>query len=281
MSDEIQKTVRRKFEDWERKNHTFFLIIVGLILLWALTPILISVLYGAELGEDSAKIGDTFNWFSSLATGLATVMLVYSISLQRRDLAKQSEQLELQREEMTHQREEMAATARAMEKQVDIASLSAQLNTFPRLIQNITNRIAKSDRYEGEPCTFENLEDAKSSALRIKKWFRNKIKTLEGQIDGIWKELEKFDNPELVKVDDSGVSVIHASMRAGARNFLIVGDLSEQQLLKEIDERREQIAGEKKFLKYVLADASIAIDCYRLEEEYVSRLRMLSDPESD
>lgn len=127
-------------EDWEHKNH--FLFAFGSVLLvgWFGAPYWVELFYGKPQGDNAGAVGDTFNWFGSIVSALALLVVAASlvsqnrsIELQRKDLQNQKIELELQREEMERQRIEMAATARALELQVEIGALASLLQSMPSL----------------------------------------------------------------------------------------------------------------------------------------------------
>ena len=84
--------------------------IIGLFLLivifWFCTPFIVFELFPTM--DQRGQFGDLFGSINSLFSGLAFAGLLYTIFLQRNELALQREELRLQREEMVASREELA-----------------------------------------------------------------------------------------------------------------------------------------------------------------------------
>lgn len=98
-----------------------------LLLLWSLAPFLIQVVYRVFTMEEAGQVGDSYGAFNALVSSGAMIALVVSIYLQGQDLRTQSEML-------AAQKDEMAATAKALKKQVKIASMTALLESSSRTI---------------------------------------------------------------------------------------------------------------------------------------------------
>lgn len=141
---------KKDLDDRKEKRKKWARILFGtagafiLFDLWLLTPRALSFFYETTSVSETGAIGDTYGAFNGLVSGGAMIALVFSIYLQRKDLAKQSEQLELQREEMKltreemeNQRAELALSSKAMRDQVQIASMTAQLSLFPAMIEEL------------------------------------------------------------------------------------------------------------------------------------------------
>lgn len=97
-----------------------------LLLLWSLAPFLIQLVYRVDTLSEAGTVGDSYGAFNALISSGAMIALVVSIYLQRMDLKTQGNMLEAQKEEM-------AATAKALEEQVSIASMAAYLQTIPEI----------------------------------------------------------------------------------------------------------------------------------------------------
>lgn len=82
-----------------------------------------------------AQWGDSFAPLTGIASTLAVVLALWSVNMQRRDLAMQRDQLELTREEMKAQRVEMEAQRRAQE-------MSAAAQAAANRIADVANAIA-------------------------------------------------------------------------------------------------------------------------------------------
>ncbi len=78
------------------------------IVLWLCTPFIVEKLTSSSW-SDRGQFGDLFGSVNSLFSGLAFAALIYTIYLQRQELALQRIELKLQRDEMVASRGELAA----------------------------------------------------------------------------------------------------------------------------------------------------------------------------
>lgn len=105
-------------------------IIVALLVvsIWAGSFAVISKLL--DSWETRGQFGDLFGAVNALFSGLAFAGLIYTVLLQRHELALQREELKLQREEMAKSRGELARQADIQRAQFSAAV--AQLRTTAR-----------------------------------------------------------------------------------------------------------------------------------------------------
>lgn len=165
--------------------------------LWLLTPRALSFFYGTTSATETGAIGDTYGAFNGLVSGGAMVALVVSIWLQRADLKKQSEALELQREEMGLQRQEMAATAKAMQEQVEIARLTARLNAIPAIVE--TKVAFLSSVKELNHIKLSNYYYVVKNKGLVDRFFATVVDDLKGRI-----AKEEEDIETAIKTEDHG-----------------------------------------------------------------------------
>lgn len=109
-----------------------FILAACVLVVWGLVGWAVPE-FGMEKA-DRGQFGDQFGSVNSLFAGLAFAGLIYTIWLQRTELALQREELRLTREELRLSREEMQAStqaqnmsAEALTSQLDIARLAARL----------------------------------------------------------------------------------------------------------------------------------------------------------
>ena len=82
-------------------------------------------------GENTrGTFGDQFGAVNALFSGLAFTGLIYTIILQRRDLAMQRDDLRLQREELALTRQEMEEQTAEFQKQNETLRIQRFENTF-------------------------------------------------------------------------------------------------------------------------------------------------------
>jgi hypothetical protein len=150
---------------WWKKREIVTAIIVGLIIvaIWIFTPFVVHKHF--EDWGKSGQFGDVFGSVNALFSGLAFVALIYTIHLQRQELALQRTELKLQRDEMAASRGELAA-------QVAIQKLQLRVTIAQIKVSAEQARIEELKVFHTE-----NRKNIKNIAIRI---------------DEIANELEKF-----------------------------------------------------------------------------------------
>lgn len=86
-------------------------------LFWGLSGLLIQLYYGSSPDDGRGTFGDMFGAINSLFSGLAFAGLIYTINIQRSELALQRQELSLQREEVRRSTEELAGQKEQMIRQ--------------------------------------------------------------------------------------------------------------------------------------------------------------------
>ncbi len=100
---------------------------VVVVILW-LSALFLGQVYFTSWAE-RGQFGDLFGSVNALFSGLAFVALIYTIHLQRQELALQRTELKLQREEMIASRGELAAQVAAQKSLVEsLNNMSSMLN---------------------------------------------------------------------------------------------------------------------------------------------------------
>ena len=89
------------------------LIVIFILAIWFINFLVVFNVFPSWAVR--GQFGDLFGSVNALFSGLAFAGLIYTIFLQRRELALQREELKLQREEMAKSREELANQARVLE----------------------------------------------------------------------------------------------------------------------------------------------------------------------
>jgi hypothetical protein len=94
--------------------------------------------------DDIGTWGDSFAPLTGIASTLALVFAVWSVNMQRKELALQRDELRLTREEMEAQRQEMEAQRRAQQESARLQHVSAKIDRIsaPTRIEELQASIA-------------------------------------------------------------------------------------------------------------------------------------------
>ena len=139
----------------------FFLIVFVVIGIWLFTPYAVSSLYPSMI--EQGQFGDLYGSINALFSGLAFVGLIFTIYMQKEELALQREELRLQREEMVLSRSELANQVKVQHAlflatigQIRVAKVQAEIEsakmqfqghgqhhtgTFTNYIEDLAERI--------------------------------------------------------------------------------------------------------------------------------------------
>jgi hypothetical protein len=90
---------------------------------------------------DRGLHGDMYGGLNALFSGLAFAGVIYTIHLQREELALQRKELELTREELKRTADASAQSAVALGKQIEAQFLSARLSALSTLLDSTNRRI--------------------------------------------------------------------------------------------------------------------------------------------
>lgn len=113
----------------------------GVIILFLLN---FSMIFFVSGENTRGTFGDQFGAVNALFSGLAFTGLIYTIILQRRDLAMQRDDLRLQREELVLTRQEMEEQTAEFEKQNETLKIQRFENTFFNMLsqfQEVVNNL--------------------------------------------------------------------------------------------------------------------------------------------
>lgn len=92
--------------------------------------------------EIRGQFGDSFGVANSLFSGLAFAGLIYTVHLQRQELALQRKELELTRSELQRSAAAQEASERALSKQAAALETAARLNGLSSVIEHYGIKIA-------------------------------------------------------------------------------------------------------------------------------------------
>jgi hypothetical protein len=103
--------------------------------------------------EESAAFGDSFGAINALFAGLAFAGIVYTILIQRDELALQREELQLQRQELRGQREQLEAQNSTFLRQNFDSAFFQMLALHHRIVESMSVRAVRASA-EGGIATF-------------------------------------------------------------------------------------------------------------------------------
>ncbi len=128
-----RKPNKEKPEVGDKMSYFLFLG-AAVCALWILSIFVIQ-----ELITDSGKraaFGDSFGAINSLFSGLALAGIIYTILLQRRELALQRQELELTRKELARSADAQEQSQRELSRQSANLKMTARLNAYSTLINH-------------------------------------------------------------------------------------------------------------------------------------------------
>lgn len=117
---------------------------VVILLLWAVTPIVVTHLLGKPVGS-AGEFGDLFGSINGLFSGLAFAGIVFTILLQRQELSLQRRELALTRTEISRSAKAQEQSQIALDEQVQALTISARLTALSTLLANYKLVIAYAE----------------------------------------------------------------------------------------------------------------------------------------
>ncbi|WP_217591769.1 hypothetical protein [Cohnella sp. GbtcB17] len=93
-------------------------------------------------GPQRGTAGDMFGAINSLFSGLAFAGIIFTISMQRKDLSLQLEAIKMQTEELKLQREETARSADQLESQKNLLNFQIALSALVEMIKTKEKRLS-------------------------------------------------------------------------------------------------------------------------------------------
>jgi len=127
------------------KLNSLYKLLIVVFIIWILSIFIVPFIY-PEL-KDRALLGDSFGLINSLFSGLAFAGIIYTIILQRKELA-------LQRQELKETRMELERSANAQEKsekqqrrQSENLKITAKLNALSTLVSYYSDLETKTKNF--------------------------------------------------------------------------------------------------------------------------------------
>lgn len=122
-------------------------IIILVLALWVLSAVMILIFL--EDWPSRGTFGDLFGAVNALYSGLAFAGLIYTIILQKEDLALQRNEIKLNREELKKSAKAQKNSEKALMEQVEQMKLAAKLNAYKTLIEYYNISISNPNNSEG------------------------------------------------------------------------------------------------------------------------------------
>ncbi len=140
--------------------------VVGGRIVWSLFPDM----------QSRGSFGDMFGSINSLFAGLAFAGVIYTIFLQRQELALQRKELELTRKELKRSAEAQEKSQEALAEQVSAQLLTAKLNAFSTLVDYY------STEYRGISGNLTPARQAREKASQKTRAYLGQLETLAQKI---------------------------------------------------------------------------------------------------
>lgn len=107
---------------------------LAVLSLWAISfLIIVSTVFS---WEQRGQLGDLFGVINSLFSGLAFAGVIYTIYLQREELALQRKELQLTRDELQRTATAQEYSQKALQKQVEVMEIAAQLSAIGSIVEH-------------------------------------------------------------------------------------------------------------------------------------------------
>ena len=133
--------------------------------------------------ELRAQHGDMFGGLNALFAGLAFAGLIYTILLQREELALQRRELELTREELHRTAKANEEAAKALELQIRNQLLAARISGLSALLASMNERLAETAREnEGYRLRGASVHADNPDARKYRNKFEEELENLLNEI---------------------------------------------------------------------------------------------------
>ena len=140
-------------------NITITHLITLMSVIFGIWLISIGVVYWVFTGlENRAQFGDSFGMINSLFSGLAFAGIIYTILLQRKELALQRNELELTRKELERSASAQVESQKELARQSANLKQTAVLNALSTLVNEIQNQENYYRSLKSEGVKREHLE---------------------------------------------------------------------------------------------------------------------------
>lgn len=175
MTNTNRQVRSSKNDSRDNKISGLYRLLAVVLALWALYGIIVWALVPGM--NQRGLFGDMFGGINSLFAGLAFAGIIYTIFLQRDELALQRIELELTRKELRRAATAQEKSQKALDEQVSALLMSAKLNALNGLV----------DYYSTE---LNNITGNLDPAHRAREVAQRKIRTYLSQLEGLLGQIQ-------------------------------------------------------------------------------------------
>lgn len=122
-------------------SHSTIAVAVGALIVAVQVGVALAVYGALPDWPTRGQFGDVFGAVNALFSGLAFAGLIYTVFLQREELALQRKELELTRQELQRTAAAQEQSEVALRAQAEAASLSARMSTTTALLDHYRNEL--------------------------------------------------------------------------------------------------------------------------------------------
>ncbi|MAB49576.1 MAG: hypothetical protein CMC05_13195 [Flavobacteriaceae bacterium] len=142
----------RKLKKMEEKTNQdklsgLYILLTFVIIIWVISAFIVPCLYPKL--SDRALLGDSFGVINSLFSGLAFAGIIYTILLQRKELALQRQELKDTRIELNRSATAQENSERQQRRQSANLKTTAKLNALSTLVSYYSNVETKTKNSDG------------------------------------------------------------------------------------------------------------------------------------
>lgn len=168
-------------------SHSTTAFFVGLSIVIVQVVTAISVYFALPDWASRGQFGDVFGSVNALFSGLAFTGLIYTVFLQREELALQRKELELTRQELQRSAQAQEQSELALRSQAEAASLSARMSATTALLAHYRAELkGLGIAYPGNDprrAIVENLKSREASLLALLNSMYSQIAETEEKDD--------------------------------------------------------------------------------------------------
>ncbi|WP_299549038.1 hypothetical protein [Seonamhaeicola sp.] len=129
------------------KLNGLYILLVIVVIIW-ISSVFIIPCFLSDL-EKRALLGDSFGTINSLFSGLAFAGIIYTILLQRKELALQRQELKETRLELERSANAQEKSERQQRRQSENLKITAKLNALSTLVSYYSNVEEKTKNFNG------------------------------------------------------------------------------------------------------------------------------------
>ncbi|MBL7558965.1 hypothetical protein JAO71_04030 [Olleya sp. YSTF-M6] len=141
------------------KLNGLYRLLIAVLIIWLLSVFLIPFIYPKL--TDRALLGDSFGLINSLFSGLAFAGIIYTILLQRKELALQRQELKETRMELERSATAQEKSERQQRRQSENLKITAKLNALSTLVSYYSTVETKTKNFDGAKHKFSQSEQEK------------------------------------------------------------------------------------------------------------------------